>query len=580
MVFRLKKIAVLCLFPCFIGISTLIFAQNNPKNLISFQGKLEQNGIPATGDFSIQFTLWGTGWFEVRSVKVTKGLYAVNLGELKPIPDEIFEKNRELELEIRVNGAVLAPRVKIVPVPFSYKAETVAARAIKAEHIQNNAIEARHLAKDAITVKSMSENTINSSIIVDNSIMPNDLASQGGNLVLVSDTLGKVLWVHRDSISLNLDTKNVKDNSLLTNDLAFNSANMVLTTDRIGKPQWQTVTSFSANVAQNIGTGNNNNTFVGAESGVNTVTNNSGVINFPNTFLGYQAGYANTTGAANTFIGYRAGYSNTTAWSNTFVGFRAGWKNTTGAGHVFMGDGAGFENTTGLRNFFVGWRAGNKNTTGYDNHFEGYLAGYSNTIGYYNTFIGYASGYGNTSAHSNTFLGNGAGYKNTTGNENLFKGIRIYNASLNRWLLQTPIQAIVKEKVAGNAGSMTANTWITRNLSVKEDPYNIVTLSGNQFTLPAGRYYIEAGAPAYMVNSHIVILYNTTSSQVTLEGTTAVNNVTFTVSYVFGYIDLAASTTFELRHRSDTTRNTDGLGFANINASTQQYSFVKITKLE
>ncbi len=127
-----------------------IFAQTSSTgqsagNQISFQGKLEQNGKPVTGDFSMLFTLWETGWSEIQQVDVLNGLYAVTLGSVKPIPNEVFESRKGLELEIRVNGAKLEPRIRIYPVPFAHKAQTVELLSIEGKHMREKTIEAKHL---------------------------------------------------------------------------------------------------------------------------------------------------------------------------------------------------------------------------------------------------------------------------------------------------------------------------------------------------------------------------------------------------------------------------------------------------
>ncbi|MDM8522909.1 tail fiber domain-containing protein [Desulfococcaceae bacterium HSG8] len=80
---------------------------------------------------------------------------------------------------------------------------------------------------------------------------------------------------------------------------------------------------------------NENNAFVGSESGKN---NTSGV---SNTFIGNGAGKKNTTGSYNTFIGQHSGYSATIGNNNTFIGHYAGYNNT-GEGNVFIGNRAGY----------------------------------------------------------------------------------------------------------------------------------------------------------------------------------------------------------------------------------------------
>jgi len=93
-----------------------------------------------------------------------------------------------------------------------------------------------------------------------------------------------------------------------------------------------------------------------------------------------------------------------------------------GIGNTFSGSQAGYSNTIGSVNTFSGNHAGYSNTEGDLNTFSGYYAGYSNTIGYLNTFLGGKAGYSNTEGKYNTFSGGNAGYSNTTGKYNTFSG--------------------------------------------------------------------------------------------------------------------------------------------------------------
>ena len=61
----------------------------------------------------------------------------------------------------------------------------------------------------------------------------------------------------------------------------------------------------------------------------------------------------------------------------------------------------------------------------------------------------------------------------------------------------------------GDGGSFTSGAWRTRDLNTEiADPDGIVSIANNQFTLGAGDYLIEASAPAYSVNQHLIRLQN------------------------------------------------------------------------
>ncbi len=84
--------------------------------------------------------------------------------------------------------------------------------------------------------------------------------------------------------------------------------------------------------------------------------------------------------------------------------------------------------------------------------------------------------------------------------------------------------------------------------------YNTIpgaSLASNTVTLPAGTYFIEASAPAYICSSHKLALYNATASTYLLTGTseqsTISQNVT-TRSFVRGRITLSVTSNIYLNH--------------------------------
>ena len=116
----------------------------------------------------------------------------------------------------------------------------------------------------------------------------------------------------------------------------------------------------------------------------------------------------------------------------------------------------------------------------------------------------------------------------------------------------------------GDGGSFTSGAWRTRDLNTEiADPDGIVSIANNQFTLGAGDYLIEASAPAYSVNQHLIRLQNITGSTTVqygeaayADGSYAVNNRTFLAARV----SLTGNTTFEIQHRSSIDKTVNGLG--------------------
>jgi hypothetical protein len=153
-------------------------------------------------------------------------------------------------------------------------------------------------------------------------------------------------------------------------------------------------------------------------------------------------------------------------------------------------------------------------------------------------------------------------------------------------LLGSPIFIAVLEdqKTSGtDGGTFTNGADQTRTLNTEvSDPDGIVSLSGNQFTLGAGTYILQWRAPAFRVNPHQSMLYSVTGSAVVQRGSSeftddgnsnATNNSSGTALVTTG-----GSTTYEIRHRCQTTRATDGFGRANT-FGTQVYTRVLIIKI-
>jgi len=154
------------------------------------------------------------------------------------------------------------------------------------------------------------------------------------------------------------------------------------------------------------------------------------------------------------------------------------------------------------------------------------------------------------------------------------------------FLAAVPVQkvAFIKDvQTSGTqGGTFTSGSWQTRTLNTVEGDSEIVTLATNQFTLTAGKYVIEASAPAYKTNHHTAKLYNITDSTDDIIGSTGLCGGSDTVnipSLISGSVTLTASKTFEIQHQAQTTSATSGFGSANSFSVSQIYTQVKITKL-
>ena len=119
--------------------------------------------------------------------------------------------------------------------------------------------------------------------------------------------------------------------------------------------------------------------------------------------------------------------------------------------------------------------------------------------------------------------------------------------------------------VNADGGEFTTGDWRTRDLNTEiTDPDNIVSLSGNQFTLAAGTYFIEAQASACQVNAVQTRIYNATDSSVVQLGTAEYagsgSNNPSTQSVVKCRVTISGTKAFELQNRCTNTIANYGLG--------------------
>ena len=133
-----------------------------------------------------------------------------------------------------------------------------------------------------------------------------------------------------------------------------------------------------------------------------------------------------------------------------------------------------------------------------------------------------------------------------------------------------------------DGGTFTSGAWRTRDLNTEiADADGIVSLSSNQFTLQAGSYLIEAQAPAYKTNRHMIKLYNVTASADIAFGSSMYANSGYlgnNISTLSTRITISAARTFEIRHRAHTTATTYGFGLGADFGNNELFTVVKIFK--
>jgi hypothetical protein len=143
------------------------------------------------------------------------------------------------------------------------------------------------------------------------------------------------------------------------------------------------------------------------------------------------------------------------------------------------------------------------------------------------------------------------------------------------------------EKSNGTDGGTFSNgAWRTRTINtVKTNTITGASLSSNEVTLPAGRYWVQASAPASDVNAHVLRLFDVTPGNTTIMfGQTARTPVSTggqTHAFVSGEMTLSASTAVRLEHFCSSTQGTTGFGRAtSLGSATEVFADIVIWKLD
>ncbi|MGK7392107.1 MAG: tail fiber domain-containing protein [Candidatus Cyclobacteriaceae bacterium M2_1C_046] len=93
---------------------SLVTAEVNAQKL-PFQGRLLQNNNPVNDTLEMTFSIDSIAWTETHpAVPISDGLYAVVLGEVNPLPKDLFSGFTEHTLNITIGGVSLTP-VQVYP---------------------------------------------------------------------------------------------------------------------------------------------------------------------------------------------------------------------------------------------------------------------------------------------------------------------------------------------------------------------------------------------------------------------------------------------------------------------------------
>jgi hypothetical protein len=147
------------------------------------------------------------------------------------------------------------------------------------------------------------------------------------------------------------------------------------------------------------------------------------------------------------------------------------------------------------------------------------------------------------------------------------------------------IQVAEVQASGTDGGTATANTWNTRAINtIVVDDTGLVTLPGSStFTIPAGTYIVQASAPAYQANNHVLRLVNVTDA-INYYGTseyTGSGNGVATRSMLGIKFVLSATKTFRFDSWvSNSNGSTNNLGgAAHITGVSETYCFATFFKI-
>lgn len=303
-----KRLFIIVFFYAFLSLNA-----NAQGASFTFQGKLNDNNVPASGTYEMQFKLLDNVGTQIsvtntiNNVTVINGIFTVRL--LFGF-DAFNGEPRFLEIAVRPAGSanpftILNPPQSFLSAPYAIRSKTS---------------ETADLATNAtIAVNSTQLGGINA-----------DQYVLTGDVRLTDDrnpTAGSGNYIQNTTSPQTTSNFNISGTGRAA---IFNAT-----------------TNFSINGNRVLSSPVTSNIFAGVNSGNNTTgTGNaffgglSGTVNTTgvnNAFFGFNAGSANVGGGANTFIGVNAGIANVGSSNNTFIGANAGNTNLTSNGNTYLG---------------------------------------------------------------------------------------------------------------------------------------------------------------------------------------------------------------------------------------------------
>lgn len=142
-----------------------------------------------------------------------------------------------------------------------------------------------------------------------------------------------------------------------------------------------------------------------------------------------------------------------------------------------------------------------------------------------------------------------------------------------------------EEQTSGTqSGTFTSGAFRTRAVNtIAVDETGQVSLSSDQFTLPAGTYRVDAKAEFFASAANILRLQNITDAETTLVGlndhSTAAANADGHACHLGGLFTITASKTFELQHRCGLTKTTNGFGVSHTFGINEVFVHIELLKI-
>jgi len=350
------------------------------EEVISFQGKLVEAGVPVDGTRSIDFKIYDveTGgvalWTESHaSVTVAGGLFNVELGSAVSLASLDFTEQYWVGISVE-GGTEISPRYKLTGTPYAMNDGDWVVDGFDTYTLDNRVGIGTDAPESKLHVKGLSgyiisENTGGSGIL---------RIKGNGNSFLSYHVDGSSrfsIWCDNEKLHIRPQAIPYpeSDKTFVVEGISGNIG--------IGTTTPGARLEVSGHIWQ---TGLGHSIFIGEGAG----TNDDSTDNF-NVAIGVDALNTNTSGYSNNAIGVNALYSNTTGYSNVANGFSSMYDNTEGHSNTAVGVLALTDNVDGNENTAIGLGALGFNSTGNQNTALGHTAGYNITTGSNNIMIGF-----------------------------------------------------------------------------------------------------------------------------------------------------------------------------------------------